>query len=204
MKIVNVDWDATEEDKAACKLPGTVLIPKEIAEEDIAEHLSDTYGFCVNGYVVNSGNFALFQDLTDIKDSVQIESDDTNGGDICSYEEGKYVVTIEARGAVKIWWNTTTNDLNNGDGEYYIYWSEFPEELKNLIRNTGTADRRWTLDPRVYVSENNWFEIFLWKRDGEGNLEFIVSNCIDVEESTPSQLAEECISYLKECLETAV
>jgi hypothetical protein len=31
-------------------LPQKVLIPKEVLEEDIADYLSDNYGFCVNSF----------------------------------------------------------------------------------------------------------------------------------------------------------
>lgn len=208
MIITNIDWNATTEDIQECNLPDEVEMSDEIEDDEIADWLSDNYDFCVNGFVIvkplseiSESKFILDEDMTDIVDSVQIESDDTNGSDICSLWQDKYLVSIEARGAVKIWWNPTTDNLNNDKGTYYTRWSEFPEDLKDLIRNTGTAENHWTLDPRVYVSENNWFEIFIWERNGNGDLKFITSDVVDVEGESAEELKEDCISFLENYLE---
>lgn len=42
-RMVTVDWDNDGE-----TLPTKVRIPTKIADEDVADYLSDTYGFCVN------------------------------------------------------------------------------------------------------------------------------------------------------------
>lgn len=42
-RMVTVDWDNDGE-----TLPTKVRIPTNIADEDVADYLSDTYGFCVN------------------------------------------------------------------------------------------------------------------------------------------------------------
>ena len=42
-RMVTVDWDDDSE-----TLPTKVRIPTNIADEDVADYLSDTYGFCVN------------------------------------------------------------------------------------------------------------------------------------------------------------
>ncbi len=203
MKITDIEWDASRSDIEECNLPSEIDIPDTVILDDIADYISDNYGFCIKGFAVEvegedkyGGIFTLYEDMTDIVDSVQLESDDTNGIDVCSYQKDSFLVTIEVRGAVKIWWNTTTNNLNNGEGMYYTHWSEFPEELKNLIRNTGTADRHWTCDPRVYVSENNWFEIFLWEKDGKGGLNLISSDCIDIEGENADKLKVDCTQFL--------
>ena len=44
-RLVLVDWDDDGEN-----LPTKVKIPTDIADEDVADYLSDTYGFCVNGW----------------------------------------------------------------------------------------------------------------------------------------------------------
>lgn len=46
MKI-RVNWD-TDGEKVE-ELPECVEVPEEIESEDIADWLSDKYGFCVNG-----------------------------------------------------------------------------------------------------------------------------------------------------------
>ena len=42
-RLILVDWDDDGEN-----LPRTVEIPSDIDDEDVADYLSDTYGFCVN------------------------------------------------------------------------------------------------------------------------------------------------------------
>ena len=42
-RLILVDWDDDGEN-----LPTKVKIPTDIADEDVADYLSDTYGFCVN------------------------------------------------------------------------------------------------------------------------------------------------------------
>ena len=43
-RFIMVDWDDDGEN-----LPRSVEIPTDIDDEDVADYLSDTYGFCVNG-----------------------------------------------------------------------------------------------------------------------------------------------------------
>lgn len=96
-------------------------------------------------------------DMSEIKDSMQIDSETT----IATLKMTKNNVTLEAslevRGEVKVWWNPNGGDPQNGD--YYKYPSEFPQELKDRIANSEYSE--WTTDSRVYVSENNWFELFI-------------------------------------------
>ena len=40
----NIEWDTDGED---IDLPSEVCIPNNIADEDIADYLSDNYGFCI-------------------------------------------------------------------------------------------------------------------------------------------------------------
>ena len=44
-RLILVDWDDDGEN-----LPTKVKIPTDIDDEDVADYLSDTYGFCVNGW----------------------------------------------------------------------------------------------------------------------------------------------------------
>ena len=44
-RLILVDWDDDGEN-----LPTEVKIPTDIDDEDVADYLSDTYGFCVNGW----------------------------------------------------------------------------------------------------------------------------------------------------------
>jgi hypothetical protein len=47
----DIDWDTDGEDVDG--LPGTVQLDPEVDSENIADVLSDKYGFCVNGFVEN-------------------------------------------------------------------------------------------------------------------------------------------------------
>lgn len=44
-----IEWDTDEED---AELPDEVFIPWNIFDDDIADYLSDEYGFCVRDYNV--------------------------------------------------------------------------------------------------------------------------------------------------------
>lgn len=50
MKAVNIMWDV-DYDEDMNYLPTEVELPKEMTdEEEIADYLSDTYGFCHEGF----------------------------------------------------------------------------------------------------------------------------------------------------------
>ena len=46
MKAINIEWDI-DEDIVDGSLPREVELPKDIQEDEIADYLSDEYGFCV-------------------------------------------------------------------------------------------------------------------------------------------------------------
>jgi hypothetical protein len=46
----NIDWDTDGSvDTELPDLPTTVVLPDGIDEDDVADYLSDEYGWCVNG-----------------------------------------------------------------------------------------------------------------------------------------------------------
>ncbi len=47
--VTNIQWDTDGEDVG---LPTTVQIPDDIEADDIADHLSDTFCFCVFSFQV--------------------------------------------------------------------------------------------------------------------------------------------------------
>lgn len=148
----------------------------------------------------NGLSFNLNKDLTNIRDSMQLDSEQN----IATLKAGDYLVTIEVRGAVKVWFNPDTSG-ESGDGTYYSSPSEFPQELKDIIAGDAKIYRKdgdndgidyiWTLDDRVYVSENNWFELFIF--DGEDD-SMPVSDVVDVEGMTPSQVFDTMYDALVE------
>ena len=50
MKKVKVDWDIDLDDVNEVKLPTFVEVPETIEDDDVADWLSDEYGWCVNGW----------------------------------------------------------------------------------------------------------------------------------------------------------
>ncbi len=123
-------------------------------------------------------------DMRSIKDSMQLDSEQT----IASLKSENSYVSIEVRGEVKVWYN------ENGpaeDGEYYIYPSQFPKGLKELIDNNPD----WYVSPHIYISENNWFEIFAGKDENDP---MPTSDVIDIEGSTMQQLFKALDDFAKE------
>jgi hypothetical protein len=51
LEITDIDWETDDED---VDLPASVLVPSSIVEDEIADYLSDEYGFLVRGYVLNA------------------------------------------------------------------------------------------------------------------------------------------------------
>lgn len=133
----------------------------------------------------NGGVFCSYEDLTQIKDAMQMDSNT----EICSYisPDKKYMVTIEVRGEVDVDYN----------GENYRQASDMPDELLELLgdpNNWYSGD----MDEGLYVSNNNWFEIFIYLTDEEG-IEGDwtgVSDVIECAGETDEQLMNDCIDYL--------
>jgi hypothetical protein len=123
---------------------------------------------------------------------------------IATLKADDYLVTIEVRGDVKVWFNPDTSG-DPGDGTYYSCPSEFPQELKDIIAGDAKIYRKdgdisgidyiWTLDDRVYVSENNWFELFIYDKEDDP---MPVSDVVDVEGMTPSQVFDTMYEALVE------
>ena len=51
--IVDIDWDTGGYENEECVhyLPEEWNVPDDVPDEDIADFLSDTWGFCVKSYV---------------------------------------------------------------------------------------------------------------------------------------------------------
>ena len=122
--------------------------------------------------------FKLYEDLTNIHDSMQLDSNTV----IAELVDDKDVirVSLEVKGEVKVFWNP---DGDPFDGNYYNYPSEFPEGLKKLI----AEDDQWFENEHLYISENNWFEVFFFDEFGS---DLGISEVVDVEQEDPQALEE--------------
>lgn len=52
-KAYNIKWDTDGASYKECGLPRSVVIPDNVADDDVGDWLSDTYGFCHEGYLTN-------------------------------------------------------------------------------------------------------------------------------------------------------
>lgn len=53
MKATEIDWDVDDiEIIEELGLPDEVELPSDIEEDEVADYLSDAYGFCVNSFVI--------------------------------------------------------------------------------------------------------------------------------------------------------
>ena len=52
MKITNIIWDTDGYDVEALYLPTETYVPSDIEEDEIADWLSDKYGFLVESFLI--------------------------------------------------------------------------------------------------------------------------------------------------------
>lgn len=123
--------------------------------------------------------FNSYVDLTNIADSMLISSNTI----IASYENPSTEVYLELRvqGIVDVYYK---------DKEYRDP-ADFPQELKDAIQKMSLFEI-----PDLYVSNNNWFELFVYDKEGE----FVSSDVVDVENQTPDQIKELMLETEKEIL----
>ena len=54
MRVKEIDW---ETDGVEVELPTAVTVPSDLEEDEIADYLSDQYGWLVNGFVMEAESF---------------------------------------------------------------------------------------------------------------------------------------------------
>lgn len=129
-------------------------------------------------------NFEQYVDLTNIKDSLELDS----GTEIACAEicNGKYLIVIEVRGEVHI----------SFKGEVYRRPSDFPKELMNIIRNGALFNCSYENDCVLY---GNWFEIFVIDKDENT----VLCDVVDVEGCSEKELMalfQDFEQYLDKCI----
>lgn len=91
------------------------------------------------------------EDLSEYTDSMLFDSGTTIAEGTFLYKGEELSITLKVSGYVSV----------NFMGETFKYPSEFPEELKQIVRDGKLFD-----DPdKVYVWDNNWFE-YIYDSDG--------------------------------------
>lgn len=209
IKITNIVWDTENNgvvpSQESLGLPSNVCITNEqILDkyEDIADFLSDKYGYCVESYAYEKIDddengfisraicsspkeditFRLNPhiDMTKIVDSMQLDSDQT----IASLVTKDHIITLEVKGEVRIFYYPEGKDKDYSD--IFKYPSEFPEEVMDIIKDGQLFD-----SDKIEVDMNNWFEVFIHDRSEN----FITSDVVDCEGYTPMEI----LSLLLEC-----
>ena len=123
--------------------------------------------------------FRSFIDLTKINDSMELES----GQDIAELETDKHLVVVGVRGEVRVYFND----------EVYKTQCQFPKTLMKLFHN-GKAYH----DDRVEIVDNNWFEVFLYKKNKDGEWDWTgLSDVCDCENNTPKEMKDFLVDCLK-------
>lgn len=134
-----------------------------------------------NPEIIPDITFTVYEDMTGIKDSMQLDS----GTEICFLKTEHGCALIEVKGFVTVDW--CPEGISSGEScDRYRIPSEFPKELKELIASGADF---WN-DDRVYIDENNWFELFLHEDES-------VSDVVDIEGHTN----EDLLSLMHECIE---
>lgn len=133
--------------------------------------------------------FKVFDELSKYKDSMLFDSGTIIATIEC--EHNNHIVQIDLRvcGHVKVYYK----------GDYYRYSSEFPEELKEIIRDNPNG---WDyLNDDIGVCENNWFEyIFTESFEGRSYSDGIMFED-DLSKYSEEQLKQDMIDTCKSIAE---
>lgn len=63
IKITEIDWETDGED---VELPSSVMVPSDLEEDEIADYLSDNYGWLVNGFIMGAETFDAEYDFQNV------------------------------------------------------------------------------------------------------------------------------------------
>ncbi len=132
--------------------------------------------------MANIEKFISYEDLTNIPDSMLLDSETVIAKCDC---EG-YHMTLEVHGEVRV---TVEKD---GGEEVYRCASEFPDWLIEAIKKdpnvwdtyAPTGEGNDNAEGNLYVSDNNWFEMFLF----DENWGYVTSDVVDAENMSPEQI----------------
>ena len=137
IEITDIDWETDDED---VDLPASVLVPSSVVEDEIADYLSDEYGFLVRGYVLNAESEVKATDCDDhFYEAVQakvtrpVKEDETEDEEEESDEEG---LSTGAKVALGVGALAVGAAIFGAEGEYP---QEFLDEFYDFDSNP-TAD----------------------------------------------------------------
>lgn len=128
-------------------------------------------------------------DLSNIKDSMQLDSDQV----VAELKTDNFIVTLEVKGLVTVLYNQDPNG-DAEDGQVYNSASEFPPELMDIFAQ-GKANEL----PNICVNENNWFEAFVeFTNTNESARVLIDTELVDAEGLNVQEVFEMLYDIYKE------
>ena len=125
LEVTDIDWETDDED---VDLPASVLIPSSVVEDEIADYLSDEYGFLVRGYVLNAETYEAVQ----AKVTRPVKEDETEDEE----EESEEGLSTGAKVALGVGALAVGAAIFGAEGEYP---EEFLDEFYDFDSNP-TAD----------------------------------------------------------------
>lgn len=110
MKAINIKWDT---DDQVVDLPSEVEIPEGYFEDDIADYLSDEYGWCVFSFELDTDSDKKRYEIYDINDEVMERADDLRDAlDYAENNNAKFVMDIQTN---EIVWGSDEDDSAEDD-----------------------------------------------------------------------------------------
>lgn len=116
-------------------------------------------------------NFESFIDLSNINTSMELDSTQS----VAELTDKNFMLEIRVCGEVKVYF----------DDDIFKCASQMPDELLQLFHEGKAYE-----DERVGVVDNNWFEAFLYEKDGDGWVWTGSSDVVDCEGMTNDRLKE--------------
>ena len=101
-------------------------------------------------------------DLFSINDSMEVES----GTELARLDTGEKVVTLEIRGEVRVKYRDIV----------YKTPAQFPKELQDFFHKADYSSHDIPDADTLDIIDNNWAEVFLWKKGKNGTLNWTGSS----------------------------
>ena len=91
MKAIDIKWDT---DNEIIDLPTEVEIPEGYSEDEVADYLSDEYGYCVFNFDIDADKKRY--EIYDINDEVMERADDLRDAqDYAENNGAKFIMDVE-------------------------------------------------------------------------------------------------------------
>ena len=142
MRVKEIDW---ETDGVEVELPTAVTVPSDLEEDEIADYLSDQYGWLVNGFVMEAESFGAEMKLPKLT---------KNQMDFLKYKTRWFMAySAYARGQSDRYWSP--EDWKDGKAEQCFTITSDGWGNDNIARRTLKS----LLEKKVlYATKTNYFD----------------------------------------------